>query len=298
MRKYFTAMGGDNEIVLVAPDDTLATLATEAAISEVLRIEGKYSRYRKDSELSQINSAAGKPSAIFCDEETVWLLNFADTLYRQSDGLFDITSGILRGAWDFSHAAVPSVDTLAPLLKLVGWEKIERHSNSIRLPLVGMEIDFGGFGKEYASDRAASVLSKMGITHGYVNLGGDICVIGPQPDGKPWLIGIQNPRRQGSVVATIPISRGALATSGDYEKYFSLNGKRYCHVLNPKTGYPVDYWSSVSVLAPLTIVAGSYSTITMLKESAGLQFLEEAQVPYLGVDVQAQVFTNAFHPPE
>lgn len=294
-RTHFRAMGGDNEIVFSCGDNALSSQAVEAAIDEVRRIENKYSRYRPDSLLSKINRTAGETSATYCDEETEWLLNFANTLYQQSDGLFDITSGILRNAWDFSRPVMPSPAKLSSLLRLIGWDKVERIDRSIRLPLVGMEIDLGGFGKEYASDRAASVLSRMGITSGYVNLGGDICVIGPQPDGQPWLIGIRHPRQENEVVATIPISRGALATSGDYEKYFDLDGKRYCHVLNPRTGYPARYWSSVSVMAPLAIVAGSYSTIAILKETAGLQFLQEAQVSYLGIDVQAQVFTNRAH---
>jgi len=298
LRRHFKAMGGDNEIVVAASDEAPTAAAIENAIGEVLRIERKYSRYRQDSVLSQINRSAGQKGAVLCDEETTWLLDFADSLYSQSNGLFDITSGILRKAWDFSKHSLPMAETLEASLKQVGWDKVERVGNSIRLPRNGMEIDFGGFGKEYASDRAAAVLAQAGIAHGYVNLGGDINVLGPQADGQPWLIGIQNPRQRGAVIATIPITCGALATSGDYEKYFDLDGKRYCHILKPETGYPVSYWSSISVMAPLAIVAGSYSTIAMLKEGAALPFLQESQVQYLAIDLLSQISTNKTHIPE
>lgn len=291
-RTQFRAMGGENEIVVAASSEALATQAMRAAADEVLRIQAKYSRYVEDSVLSRINRAAGSDAALRCDTETLDLLRFADTLYHQSGGLFDITSGVLRKAWNFALPVLPAAEALAPLLALVGWDAVERRGDSIRLPRVGMEIDFGGFGKEYAADRAAAVLSAQGLQHGYVNLGGDIRAIGPQPGGEPWLIGVQDPRRKGEIVATIPVVRGALATSGDYERFFEIDGTRYCHVLDPRSGYPVSYWSSVSVLAPMAIVAGSYSTIAMLKREAGLGFLREQKLSFLALDSQGQVFSG------
>lgn len=291
-RAQFRAMGGDNEIVVAAADESLATAAMQAAAGEVLRIQARYSRYVEDSVVGRINRAAGSAEAVPCDAETLDLLQFADTLYRQSGGLFDITSGVLRRAWNFAVPALPSQEALAPLLALVGWSAVERTERTIRLPQPGMEIDFGGFGKEYAADRAAAILSARGLQHGYVNLGGDIRAIGPQPDGEPWLIGVQDPRRAGEVLATIPVVRGALATSGDYERFFEIDGTRYCHVLDPGSGYPVSHWSSVSVLAPMAIVAGSYSTIAMLKQAAGTDFLRDAGVSWLCVDAAGQVFSG------
>jgi thiamine biosynthesis lipoprotein len=152
-----------------------------------------------------------------------------------------------------------------------------------------MEIDFGGFGKEYAADRAAALLIEAGVRHGYVNLGGDMRFIGPRLDGRPWSIGIQDPRDPDAVVASIPISQGALATSGDYERYFELDGQRYCHILDPRTGMPVRHWRSVSVMAPMAIAAGSCSTIAMLKQQGGLNFLNASDMGYLTVDDQGQM---------
>lgn len=279
----FQAMASTCEIVLAGEDEAHAARLAQAVVAEVKRIETKYSRYRPDSIVSRINAAAGG-DWVECDEETTALLDYAGTLYAMSDGLFDATSGILRRAWDFKQAVVPAQETLAPLLELIDWQQVERDGTRVRLARAGMELDFGGFGKEYATDCAADLLLSLGAHHGYVNLAGDMRILGPKPDGEAWTIGIQDPRRKDAIVAGIPIERGALATSGDYERFFELNGRRYCHILNPHSGMPVSYWRSVSVLAPRAIVAGSCSTIAMLKEADGIAFLEEAGMNYFTVD--------------
>lgn len=281
---FFQAMGGHCEIQLAATSQDIADKNARLAIDEVLRIESKYSRYHPDSFVSRINGAAGSGNPVVCDDETLWLLDYADTLFKSSDGLFDITSGVLRRAWDFKEKKIPSDEGLKSVLDLIGWQKVERGKNSIHLPVAGMEIDFGGFGKEYAADRAAALLSSAGVRHAYINLGGDIRAVGGQPDGKPWVVGIKDPRKTDSIVATFPIESGALATSGDYEKYFEKDGHRYCHIFNPFTGRPVNYWQSVSVVAPLAIAAGSYSTIAMLKEAAGTTFLNNMGFQYFCID--------------
>ncbi|GGD00420.1 FAD:protein FMN transferase [Undibacterium terreum] len=287
-RIAFEAMASRCEIRLAAPDETAAGRLAQAAVDEVRRIEHKYSRYRPDSIVSRINAAAGK-EAVECDEETSALLAYADCMYKASHGLFDITSGVLRRAWNFRAAALPEPEKLAPLLDLIGWAKVHRDLRRICLPRAGMELDFGGFGKEYAADRAAAVLEEQGVQFGYANLGGDIRVIGPQPDGQAWDIGIQDPRHADRIIATIPVSRGALATSGDYERFFELDGRRYCHILNPRCGMPVSHWRSVSVLGPLAIAAGSCSTIAMLKQKDALVFLDSSGMSYLAIDQQGNL---------
>lgn len=276
------------EVVLAADGEATAHRLAQTAIDEVKRIEQKYSRYRPDSLLSRINAAAGQ-DWVACDSETRSLFDYAEQLYRYSDGLFDVTAGILRRAWNFRTPRVPEAAELAPLLALIGWQRVERHDDQIRLPLAGMEIDLGGIGKEYAADRAAAILASQGVAHGYVNLAGDMHVIGPKPDGQPWQIGIQDPRQSGKLVASIPVERGALATSGDYERFFEFKGKRYCHLLDPRNGQPVSYWRSVSVLAPLAIAAGSCSTIAMLKQADAPAFLAATGMPYLAIDATGQL---------
>ena len=187
---------------------------------------------------------------------------------------------------------MPARDALEPLLALVGWDKVERANGAVRLPLKGMEIDFGGFGKEYAADLAATVLVENGITSGYVNLGGDIRAVGPDLDGKPWMIGIQNPRQKGAIVAKVGISKGAITTSGDAEKYIEVGGRRYCHILNPKTGMSVNYWASATIQAPTALLAGALSTIAMLKEAAAIDAFKNSIAPYLFIDLNGRLFSN------
>lgn len=284
----FEAMASRCEVRLAAFDEAQARSLARFAIDEVRRIEIKYSRYRPDSIVSRINAAAGA-AWIDCDDETSALFGYADALFQASGGLFDITSGVLRRAWDFRAARVPDEKELAPLLGLIGWQSVLREAGRIRLPQAGMEIDFGGFGKEYAADRAAAILAAQGVHSGYLNLGGDMRIIGPQPDGAAWSIGIQDPRKADGLIATIPVTSGALTTSGDYERFFELGGRRYCHILDPRDGQPVQAWRSVSVLAPLAIAAGSCTTIAMLKQTEALSFLEESGLAYLAVDQQGKL---------
>jgi thiamine biosynthesis lipoprotein len=285
-RTRFRAMACTNEIVVVAGREAEAAEAMKQAATEVLRIERKYSRYRtdEDSIVFRINRAAGSGTPVACDPETLELFTVAARLHQLSGGLFDITSGILRRAWNFNEPVVPTPDQLAPLLARIGFDRIERNSSGVRLPVAGMEIDFGGFGKEYAADRAAAVLRQRGVAQGYVNLGGDIHAIGGGPDGKPWRFGIQDPRDPQTLVGSIDIVDGALATSGDYEKFFEVSGRRFNHILSPLSGYPVDCWRSVSVTGVSTLQAGALTTIAMLKEAGAVSFLDERKCGYLLVD--------------
>ena len=137
------------------------------------------------------------------------------------------------------------------------------------------------------------MLANEGARHGLVNLGGDIRVIGPQADGSPWLMGIRHPRHVDAVIASIPISAGALATSGDYERFFVDDGQRFCHILNPKTGWPAQHWQSISVIAPVCVAAGAMSTTAMLKGPDAIAFLEAQGVSYLAVDADGRVRRSA-----
>jgi thiamine biosynthesis lipoprotein len=284
VRTSFRAMASDNELQLDAADAARAGRAADAAIADVLRIEAKYSRYRNDSVTTRINRAAGRaPVAI--DAETAALLAYADRCHTHSGGRFDLTSGVLRRAWNFrgKPPRLPDEATLATATALIGWADVEWSARAIRLPRAGMEIDFGGIGKEYAADRMAAICVEHGIAHGLVNLGGDVRAIGTQPDGAPWRVGIRHPRDDARAVAYVDLADGAVATSGDYERYFDLDGRRYCHILDPRTGMPVAHWQSVSVVAPLCVVAGSCSTIAMLMEAGGEAFLESQGLDYVAV---------------
>jgi len=283
-RQTFRAMAGEHELQLAHHDIAVARRAAAAAIADVKRIEAKYSRYLADSVTSRINAAAGR-DAVAIDTETAALLRYAEQCFALSEGLFDITSGVLRRVWDFKadRPRLPTASELASVVQLVGWPRVEWADNAIRLPQAGMEIDFGGIGKEYAADRVATICLEHGLRHGLVNLSGDVRAIGPQPDGSPWRVGIRHPRAQGAAIAGFDLAAGALATSGDYERYFDVAGTRYCHILNPATGMPVAHWQSVSVVSPLCVVAGSCATIAMLLEDKGAAFLDAQGVQWLGV---------------
>jgi thiamine biosynthesis lipoprotein len=292
----FRAMASRCEIRMCAGDEATAQQWAQAAIDEVRRIEAKFSRYTGDSVTTRINRAAGGPP-VTVDEETAALLDFGATLWKSSDGRFDLTSGVLRRAWRFETARLPAQDEIEALLRLVGWPRVEWDHGARRLRLVqeGMEIDFGGIGKEYAADRAAGVLLAAGAQHGFVNLGGDVRAIGPAADGAPWRIGIQHPRAEAGVtIGAIDVATEGLATSGDYERYLEIDGQRYCHILDPRTGWPVQHWQSVSVSAPVCVAAGACSTVAMLMPcDEAKEFLREQGVGFLAVDAAGAVCRGA-----
>ncbi len=296
-RQTFRAMASQHAIELRCGDPARARDAAQAAIDDVLRIESKYSRYRDDSVTTAINRGAGGPP-VTIDAETAALLRYADQCFVASGGKFDITSGVLRRAWDFRSvpARLPAPASLAAAVALVGWDEVEWSDSSIRLPRAGMEIDFGGIGKEYAADRAATICRERGIAHGLVDLGGDVRAIGTQPGGAPWRVGIRHPRVPGSAIAGIDLVDAALATSGDYERYLEVDGKRYCHILDPRTGMPVSHWQSMSVVAPLCVTAGSCATIAMLLEEEAAGFLERQGMRWIGVTADGRLAGDATAP--
>lgn len=284
-RHAFRAMGTPCDIQLYAKTQAQARRVADLAVADVRRLEALYSRYREDSLLSAINRVAATGGSITVDEETAGLLNYAATCHYESGELFDITSGILRQAWRFDSGRLPEAGQIESLLVKVGWHKLRWNPPELEFPIPGMELDFGGVVKEYAVDRAAALCWQAGVRHGIVNLGGDIKIIGPRADGSPWRIGIRHPRDADAILKTLLLRGGALTSSGDYERCMVLDGVRYGHVLNPKTGWPVRRLASVSVLGDFCVVAGSASTIAMLKEDQGPAWLESMGLPHLWVDV-------------
>ena len=290
-RATFHAMASEHAIEIGGANRVDAQRAADAAIADIQRIEQKFTRFRDDSLTSRINHSAGG-AMVSIDAETVALLRYADTCHYLSQGRFDLTSGVLRQVWNFrgDPPALPAASALERVLTLIDWSAVEWDDRAIRLPRAGMEIDFGGIGKEYAADRAATILQEHGIRHGLVNLGGDVRAIGAQPDGTPWRVGIRHPRQHhGTTVAGIELADNALATSGDYERFFEIDGRRYCHILDATTGMPVTHWQSVSVVAPLCVMAGSCSTIAMLLQADATTFLATQGVQWLGVRADGSV---------
>lgn len=282
-------MGTPCSIQLYAERSRTAECATEATIRDIQRLEAMYSRYREDSFLSEINRVAARGGRIRVDSETAGLLDYAATCHQESDGLFDITSGILRRAWDFKSGRLPAAGVIDALLVRVGWHKLRWQAPLLEFPVAGMELDFGGVVKEYAVDRAVTLCWDAGVRHGMINLGGDIRIIGPHADGSPWRVGIRHPDHSDMLLQTLQLYGGGLASSGDYERCITLNGVRYGHILNPKTGWPVKRIAAVSVLGDLCVIAGSASTIGMLKEEQAQKWLNDLGLPHLWVNVDGKV---------
>lgn len=285
----FRALGGLCQIDLISQSGDCPII--QLVKNEVDRIEKKYSRFIPNSVVGMINHNAGS-EWVECDEETLGLIQYAFHLYEISNGLFDITSGVLRSVWNFQEAKIPSSDSIKKILPLIGLNYLERNGSKVKLAKKGMQIDLGGIGKEYAVDKVTAILQSNGIESALINFAGDLRAINTSKQVHLWHIGIQNPRCTQESVASIPVKHGALTTSGDYERYFELNQKRYCHILNPKTAYPVRYWRSVTVLAPLTIAAGATSTIAMLLEKNGLEFLRNSGFAYLAIDHKGQIYKS------
>jgi thiamine biosynthesis lipoprotein len=281
----FKAMGGPGRLRLELDDALNATDAIAAAVADVQRLERKYSRYLDDSLTRQINRAAGGGIPVPIDAETAGLLHYAHTAWQISDGLFDLTSGVLRRAWDFKSGRVPEQREIEALLPLVGWERVQWNQQQVYLPVRGMELDFGGCVKEYAADSAARVLRQHGVTAALVDLAGDMVAVGAPAGTSGWPVGIRHPAEKERAIAQVLLPEGGLASSGDYERCIDIDGKRYGHILHPRTGWPVAGLVAVSVLAGQCLVAGSSATIAMLKPAdAALDWLAGLGLPWFAID--------------
>ncbi len=245
-----------------------------------------YTNYSSRSFTAEINRHAGSSKGIIVDEETASLLDYAQSCYELSDGLFDITSGPLHRIWvfDAKEPSLPIKSQISEVLGYIGWDKVIWEKPRLILPYPHMNIDFGGVVKEYAVDAGVNLCRQMGIYHGVLELGGDVGVIGPHFNGAPWKVGIEAPADPTKEIALFPVKQGAVATSGNYARSMVINGVRYCHILNPKTGYPIQGVSSVSVQADLCLVAGSLTTIAFLKGRKGLNWLKHQNLPFVFVD--------------
>lgn len=274
----FSAMASPCEVLMEVNDPILAQRILDAVSAEAFRIEKKFSRYNDNNIVFGINNAGGKPVDI--DEETARLIDFSDELYRMSDGMFDITSGILRKVWKFDGSDnLPKPSSVKNILKNVGWQKVKW--KKLRLTLLdGMEIDLGGVGKEYAVDRCVQISRKFTGESILINFGGDLATTSERKNHGYWSVGRLITGKE-NAVSLFKLHRGAIATSGDAHRYLLKDGVRYCHVLNPKTGWPVlDAPHTVSVAAPTCVEAGMMSTLAMLQGSKAEEFLKLQEINF------------------
>ncbi len=287
-RLAFAAMGCPCVIALEGLDVERASRLAELAKSEVDRLDQKYSHYRDDNELARWHAAW--PNPVRLDEESLALLRLAAVLHDDSGGRFDITAAPLTRLWDGKRGRLPTAVEIDAARTHVGFARLRIEAPFLTLPSREARIEFGGLVKEYAADRAADICRDAGALHGLVDLGGDIAVIGPHVDDTPWRIGIRNPSARESSIADIELRCGGLATSGDYERCLIVEGKRYSHIVDPLSGWPVAGFSSVSVSAPSALIAGAACTTAMLLGAeAGAQYLDELRLPWVAVGADGGV---------
>jgi thiamine biosynthesis lipoprotein len=284
----FTAMGSNCEVRLYEEEHQNVEDIACAAAQEVERIGRKFSRYRSDSIVADINAAAKAGASITVDSETAHLLNTAFDAHRVSGGLFDISSGVLREIWNDNTTVLPSQHQISEVLERTGLDKIAWTDSKLLFSVPGMQIDLGGLGKEYAADRVAEICWSQGIKSGLIDLGGDLVILGPHPDGTPWRIGVRDPASPDEALVTLFVAGGGVATSGDYERFWIIDGKRYSHILNPMTGWPINGLSSVTVVAENGLKAGMMSTIAMLKGADGPTWMQHDDVVNFHIEASGQ----------
>lgn len=274
-RRRWAALGTTCEIQFVCADNALATHFENEAVAWVAAFETRYSRYRPDSLISRINAAAGR-AWVEIDEEMDRLLDFCASVHFLSQGALDVTATPVLRLWDYK-AAVPRVPLdaeVAAALRLVGWAKVQRAPGQVFLPEAGMALDFGGWGKEYAVDAVAALARSLGIARALVDFGHDLHAVGAAP-GKPgWHVGLEDPANPGGPCrGSLAAADLAVASSGDYLRGFTVGGRRYGHIVDPRTGRPVaNGCRQVTVIAPTCLQAGVLSTtLFILGPTEGLR---------------------------
>ncbi len=270
-------MGTFVEITLSGQGDK-AKGATEAIFDEIKRIEDLTS-FHKPSDLTQLNDASGQ-GPFKPDPELLKLVAKGLHFAERSQGAFDPTIGPVSRLWQFSGGGEPRLPEKAEIvdaLTKVGWSKvkIDTEAGTITLPQPGMALDLGGIAKGYTLDRAAAVVKKLGVTSALVTIGGDVLVIGEREPGKPWRIGVEDPRDPKGIVAVAALKDKVIVTSGDYERFFIKNNKRYHHLLDPSTGYPADKLQSVTLVTSDGTTAEAVSvSVFVMGAQEGLKYLE------------------------
>lgn len=263
----FFAMGTTCEIQYVCDDAALAGRFERMAIGWVEAFEAKYSRFREQSLISRINAAAGR-EWVEVDADVEQLLKLCDTIYFLTQGVLDPTALPLIRLWNYKsdHPSIPSDAAIATAKRLVGWTKVQRAPGRIMLPEPGMALDFGGFGKEYAVDIVAQIAQEHDIANVLVDFGHDLRAFGAPPGKPAWHIGLEDPRQPGSSAGSVAITHGrGIASSGDYVRRFVIDGRRYGHIVDPRTGWPVaNGMAQATVIAPTCLHAGILSTTSFV----------------------------------
>ena len=273
-------MGNKFEIAVVADNTIWADECIDAAVFEIQRIEKLLTTYSNESETSLINENAGM-AAVKVSRETYRLIERSIRISQLTQGAFDITYGSVdKRLWNFytNMKSLPDKETARKMVRLINYRNIilNDERSTVLLKEKGMRIGFGGIGKGYAAERAKYIMKEMGADSGIVNASGDLTAWGYQPNGKPWTIGIVNPNMAAQVFSYLNVSDMAIATSGNYEKFIMIGGKKYSHTINPRTGLPVTGIKSVTIITPNSEMSDAMATPVMIMGiKAGMDMINQ-----------------------
>ncbi|MCI2228960.1 FAD:protein FMN transferase [Polaribacter sp. MSW13] len=278
-KRTLKLMGSRFDITVVANNSIQANKYIDTAVAEISRIEKLISSWNPNSQTSEINRNAGiQPVKV--DSELFQLIERAIGISKLTDGAFDISYASMDKIWKFdgSMTVMPSKEEITASVSKVGFQNIilDKKNSTIFLKLKGMKIGFGAIGKGYVADKAKDLLISKGVPAGIINASGDMNTWGKQPNGKEWNVAITNPMDKNKVFALLPITNGAVVTSGNYEKYVNFNGKRYTHIIDPRTGYPSTGIISVTVFAPKAELADALTTsVFVMGKETGLDRINQ-----------------------
>lgn len=290
-------MGSRFDITIVAGDSLSAEQNIDTVIAEVRRIENLISDWKPDTPISRVNQNAGI-APVPVDAEVFALTERALHFSKITNGAFDISFAAMDRIWKFdgSMTRMPSLESVKKSVEKVGYQNIvlDREHSTIFLRRKGMKIGFGALGEGYAADRCRQMMLARGINAGIVNGSGDMSSWGKQPDGRDWTIGITNPLHKDTLFAIVPLRQPAVVTSGSYEKFVVFNGRRYAHIINPRTGYPATGVSSVTVFGPSAETANGFSTSLMvLGKDAGLKLIKQYPAySYILITDEGRIFSS------
>jgi FAD:protein FMN transferase len=298
-RRALKLMGNRFELTVVGEDPAWAHEHIDAAVEEISRIERLLTTYDESSETGQINRYAGLTS-VTVSAETLQLIERSIRISRITQGAFDITYGSVdKRLWNFDPAmtSLPDAETAKRMVRLIDYRNIllDRDQGTVFLKNAGMRIGFGGIGKGYAADRARQLLKARGVTSGIINASGDLAVWGCQPDGRPWTIGVVHPDASDQPFSYMQLNNMAVATSGNYEKYAIIDGKKYSHTIDPRSGLPVTGIKSVTIITPYAEIADAMATPVMVMGiEAGLDMINQMKdIECILIDDDNKIYTSA-----